>query len=103
VTTTNGLTKALAALAVTAATTALIVCVPVFAVAQEFSCTITAPRPARAFFPGESIYLTVTVSGPQQQATYTIFDYETLYKWATTSRATWPSPSGCPRAYTISP
>ncbi len=75
-TTTNGFTKALAASVVTAATAALIVCLPLYAGAQEFSCTITAPRPARTFFPGESIYLTVTVSGPQQQATYTIFDYE---------------------------
>jgi len=74
--TTNSSTKALAASVVTLAMAALIVCLPLCAGAQEFSCTITAPRPARAFFPGESIYLTVTVSGPQQQATYTIFDYQ---------------------------
>ncbi len=44
--------------------------------ADEFSCEITAPRPARTFFPGESIYLTVTVNGPAQQAAYAIYDYE---------------------------
>ncbi len=44
--------------------------------AEEFTCQITAPRPARAFFHGESIYLIVTVNGPVQQATYVIYDYE---------------------------
>jgi len=64
---------ALLAVLVTAAT---VTYAPQYCRADEISCKITAPRPARAFFPGESIYLTVTVSGPQQQVTYTIFDYE---------------------------
>ncbi len=75
-TATNGFAQLLAALIMIAATVALTVYSPLCVVAQEFSCTITAPRPARAFFPGESIYLTVTATGPQQQATYTIFDYQ---------------------------
>lgn len=44
--------------------------------AADFSCTITAPRPARAFFPHEPIYLTITVTGPRQQVDYVIHDYD---------------------------
>jgi len=74
--TTRRFARVLATCVVAAATVSLIICLSTSAIAQEFSCTITAPRPARAFFPGESIHLTVTVSGPRQQATYTVFDYE---------------------------
>ncbi len=58
------------------AATAVTLCAAAGAPAQDFSCQITAPRPARAFFPGESIFLTVTVNGPAQHATYSIYDYE---------------------------
>ncbi len=58
------------------AATALILCAAAGALAQDFSCQITAPRPARAFFPGEAIFLTVTVNGPAQHATYFSYDYE---------------------------
>ncbi len=46
------------------------------AAAEDFVCTITAPRPARAFFPHEPIYLTITANGPRQQVSYTIRDYD---------------------------
>lgn len=46
------------------------------AAAEGFSCVITAPRPARAFFPHEPIYLTITATGPRQPVGYVIYDYE---------------------------
>jgi len=44
--------------------------------AADFACVITASRPARAFFPSEPIYLTITANGPHQQVGYVICDYE---------------------------
>jgi len=70
------LSNMLAALLAVLLTATTIIYAPQYCWGDEVSCEITAPRPARAFFPGESIYLTVTVSGPQQQVGYTIFDYE---------------------------
>jgi len=42
---------------------------------RPFSCDIVARRPARTFYPGEPIQLTVTVQGRRDVAVYTVTDY----------------------------
>ncbi len=42
---------------------------------KTVSCEITSKRPARTFFPGEPIQLTVRLDGPRDVAVFTITDY----------------------------
>ena len=42
---------------------------------EPLSCVIAAKRPARTFYPGEPIQLTVRVDGPRDVAVYTVTDH----------------------------